>query len=298
MAGSIVAVVRGRGVRARNGEIAPAVLARIYDRGLSLLTGQAGADAALRALFTPSDKVGLKINAIAGRELTSSPDVTLPFARLFSRLGIPDRNVVIWDRTNRELKAAGYALNADGAGPRVFGTDTAGEGYDAEPFVHRTIASRISSILTGRVTASVSFAVLKDHGLAGVTAGMKNYFGAIHNPNKYHDDHCDPFVAELFDAPPVKSRHRLTVLDALVVQFHRGPSFHAAWAAPVESLIFGLDAVAVDAVGWRLVERLRREKGLPTLAEDGRPPLYIQSAERLGLGRASESDIRLLEDEV
>ena len=127
----------------------------------------------------------------------------LPFARLFSRLGIPDRNVVIWDRTNRELKAAGYALNADGAGPRVFGTATAGEGYDAEPFVHRTIASRISSILTGRVTASVSFAVLKDHGLAGVTAGMKNYFGAIHNPNKYHDDHCDPFVAELFDAPPV-----------------------------------------------------------------------------------------------
>jgi uncharacterized protein (DUF362 family) len=171
-------------------------------------------------------------------------------------------------------------------------------GYDAEPFVHRNIASRISAVLTDRVTASVSFAILKDHGLAGVTAGMKNYFGAIHNPNKYHDDHCDPFVAELFDAPPVRTRHRLTVLDALVVQYHRGPAFHAAWAAPAESLIFGTDPVAVDAAGWRLVERLRKEKGLPTLAEEGRPPLYLQTAERLGLGRAAETDIRLLEDEV
>jgi len=298
MAPSIVVIVRGRGVFGRGGEIVPEILARIYERGLALLTGQTGAADALRTMFAPSDRVGIKINAIAGRDLSSRPDVTLPFARLFGRLGIADRNVVIWDRTNRELKSAGYALNADGAGPRIFGTDTAGVGYEDEPFIHRSIASRMSQLLTGRVTASVSFAVLKDHGLAGVTAGMKNYFGAIHNPNKYHDDHCDPFVAEVFDAPPIRTRHRLTVLDALLVQFHRGPSYHAAWAAHAESLIFGTDPVAVDAVGWRLVERLRKEKGLPTLAEDGRPPLYIQSAERLGLGRAAEPDIRLVEEEV
>jgi uncharacterized protein (DUF362 family) len=298
MAGSLVVIVRGRGVRARKGDIVPAVLARIYDRGLKLLTGQADAAASLRALFTPTDKVGIKINTIAGRELTSPPDVTLPFARLLSRIGIADRSIVLWDRTNRELKAAGYVLNAAGAGLRILGTDTAGAGYGPEPVVHRSIASRFSSVLTDLVTASVSFAVLKDHGLAGVTAGMKNYFGAIHNPNKYHDDHGDPFVAELFDAPPVRTRHRLTILDALVVQCHRGPSYHAAWAEPVESLIFGTDPVAVDAVGWRLVERLRKAKGLPTLEEDGRPPLYIRTAERLGLGRAAESDIRLLEDEV
>ena len=62
---------------------------------------------------------------------------------------------------------------------------------------------------------------------------MKNYFGAIHNPNKYHDAHCDPHVAEVFDAPPVRSRHRLTVLDALLVQFHKGPAYHPQWAGEV-----------------------------------------------------------------
>ena len=61
----------------------------------------------------------------------------------------------------------------------------------------------------------VSLPVLKDHNLAGVSLGMKNFFGAIHNPNKYHDNHCDPFVAEVFDVPLVRQKHRLTVIDAL-----------------------------------------------------------------------------------
>ena len=293
-----VVIIRGRGVCPRKGEIAAAVLARMYDRGLRLLTGQPDSAAGLRSIFSPSDRVGVKINTIAGRELTSLPDVTLPFARLFAGIGIPERNLAIWDRTNRELKAAGYSLNAAGAGFRILGTDTEGLGYEPEPLVHKGIGSRFSTILTGLVTASVSFAVLKDHGLAGVTAGLKNYFGAIHNPNKYHDQNCDPYVAELFEAPPVRTRHRLTVLDALVVQCHRGPSYHARWAETAETLVFGADPVAVDAVGWRLLETLRKAKGLPTLEEEERSPRYLQTAERMGLGRTAAADIRIVEDEV
>jgi uncharacterized protein (DUF362 family) len=270
----------------------------MYDRGLRLLTDQPDSPAGLRTLFSPADRVGVKINTIAGRELTSPPDLTLPFARLFPRIGVPEKNVVIWDRTNRELKAAGYSLNAAGAGFRILGTDTTGVGYESEPLIHRDIGSRFSAVLTGLVTASVSFAVLKDHGLAGVTGGLKNYFGAIHNPNKYHDQNCDPYVAELFDAPPVRTRHRLTVLDALVVQYHRGPSYHARWAETLETLVFGTDPVAVDAVGWRLIERLRKAKGLPSLEEEDRPPRYLRTAERLGLGRVAAADVRIVEDEV
>ena len=56
--------------------------------------------------------------------------------------------------------------------------------------------------------------------------------------------------------------------------------------------------MAVDAVGWRLLERLRKGKGLPTLEEEERPPRYLLTAERMGLGRAAEADIRIVEDEV
>ena len=298
MSPSKVVIVRGPGVLSADGAINAPVLGRIYERGLRLLTGASGGTDTLASIFAPADRAGIKINGIAGRRLTTPPDVALPLARLLVRAGLKARNIVVWDRTNRELKEAGFRLNAAGEDFRIMGTDTAGMGYGGELLEHRSIGSRFSAIQTDFITASISLAVLKDHGLAGVTAGMKNYFGAIHNPNKYHDDHGDPYVAELFDAPAIKGRHRLTVIDALQVQYHKGPSFHAAWADRREALIFSLDPVAADFAGWQIIENLRRAKGLPTLAEEERPPAYIKTAERLGLGRATPGDIQIIEDTV
>ncbi len=298
MSASRIVVIRGAGVLSKEGKIDIRVLGRMYERGLSLLTGQADAAKALAALFSSSDRVGIKINAIAGRRLTTPPEVSLPFARLLVRAGVKPTAVTIWDRTNRELRGAGYTLNNGGTEFRVYGTDTVGAGYGPEPLVHRSIGSRFSAIQNEIVTASVSFAVLKDHGMAGVTAGMKNYYGTIHNPNKYHDDGCDPYIADLADAPPIRTKHRLTVLDALLVQYHRGPSFHASWAERAERLVFGVDPVAADAAGWQIVEKLRRGKGLASLEEDGRVPAYIRTAGRLGLGQADSTGIELIEDSV
>jgi uncharacterized protein (DUF362 family) len=297
MAAVKVVRVRGRGVLPAEGKIHPVIIRRMYERGIQLLTGQSSTVAGLSSLFRPSDRVGIKINTIAGRRLTTPPDVALPFSRLLTQTGLPEKNIVIWDRTNGELKEAGYQLQA-GSGLRIFGTDMAGAGYTAEPLIHLNIGSLCSTIQSDFVTASVSLAVLKDHGLAGITAGMKNYCGAIHNPNKYHDSNCDPYVAELFDMPVIKSKHRLTILDALVVQYHRGPSYHARWAERSESLIFSLDPVAADFIGWQIIERLRKTQGLPTLAEDNREPLYIRTASRMGLGRAALNDIQLIEEDV
>jgi uncharacterized protein (DUF362 family) len=298
MAASRVVIVRAVHPPRRPADLDPKVIDRMYDLGMRLLTGQPAAAEAVRSVFSPSDRVGIKINAIAAPELATGPAVSLPFARLLSSAGIPPRNLIVWDRTNRELTDAGYKLNIEPGAVQVYGTDTAGAGYAGEPAQHRSIASLFSAVMTDRLTASVSLAILKDHGMAGVTAGMKNYFGAIHNPNKYHDDHCDPYVAELSDAPPIKSRHRLTILDALLVQYHRGPSYNPRWAEPTGTLVFSLDPVAADAVGWRMIERLRAAKGLPSLEEDGRPPLYIATAEKLGLGRAREADIQVIEETI
>lgn len=298
MAVSKVVIVRAPNPPRRPTELDPKTIARMFDLGMRLLTGQSSSPDAVRSVFSPADRVGIKINAIAAPELSTGPAVSFPFARLLSGIGIPPRNIIIWDRTNRELTDAGYKLNLESGAVQVYGTDTAGAGYAGEPTQHRGIASLFSAILTDRLTASVSLAILKDHGMAGVTAGMKNYFGTIHNPNKYHDDHCDPYVAELSDSPPIKSRHRLTILDALLVQFHRGPSYNPRWAEPAGSLVFSLDPVAADAVGWRMIEKLRAAKGLPTLEEDGRSPLYIGTADKLGLGRARETDIQVIEETV
>lgn len=290
-----VVVVRSPSVWTASGALDPAVLGRMFCRGFAALTGEPENARAAAALFRPGERVGIKVNTIGGKAISTRPEVASALAARIAGGGTAARNIVIWDRTTRELRDAGYVINTGPADVRVFGTDAEGAGYESALTDHLDVGSLFSRILTEFVDASVSLAILKDHGLAGVTAGMKNYFGAIHNPNKYHDDRCDPFVAQVFDAPPVKARHRLTVIDALTVQFHRGPSYHARWAAKFGGLIFSRDPVAADHAAWGILERLRREAGLPTLEAEGRRPAYLETAERMGLGRSAAEVIETVE---
>ena len=282
-----VIIVRSPDVWTAAGALDPAVVARMFVRGFTELTGEREEARAAAAVFRPGDRVGIKVNTIGGKAISTRPEVAQGLAAFLVRGGVAEKNIVVWDRTTRELRDAGYPINTGRSGVQVYGTDVDGAGYGTELLSHLDVGSLFSRILTESVTASISLAILKDHGLAGVTAGMKNYFGAIHNPNKYHDDRCDPFVAQVFDAPPVKTRHRLTVIDALSVQFHRGPSYHARWAAKFGGLVFSLDPVAADVAGWKIVDRLRREAGLPTLEAEGRSPGYLATAEKMGLGRSA-----------
>lgn len=292
-----VVIVRAKGLLSES-RPEPKRLQTMIIKGLTLLTSENEIKQAIEKIFSPSDRIGIKINTIAGPRLSTPPELSLALTSVLNWGGIPERNMIIWDRTNRELREAGYPLQTSRDKLKIFGTDNSGAGYEQEPYSFRHIGSLFSTILTNFVTASISLAILKDHGLAGITAGMKNYFGAVHNPNKYHDNHCDPFVAELLACPPIKTKHRLSILDALIVQFHKGPSFHARWAAQYEGLIFGLDPVATDAIGWSIIDKLRVEKGLPSLKEEGRPPSYLETAQRLGLGENDPRKIQIMEEEV
>lgn len=298
MAQSKVVIIRGKGVLGSAGDVDQAKLFQMFTKGIRALIGNQNEKEGIRLIFRSSDQVGIKINTIGGKKISTRPDVSLSLARLLADTGIENRNIIIWDRTNRELRDAGYTLNFNSNDFKLYGTDTQGIGYDTELVSHLNIGSLFSSIQSKRITASISLAILKDHGMAGITAGMKNYFGAIHNPNKYHDSNCNPFVAEVFDTSYVKKFHRLSVLDGLILQYHRGPSFHPQWAEKYEGLILSLDPVAADFVGWQVVEKLRAKKGLPSLKEENREPIYLRTAEKMGLGKANQAEIQVIEEEV
>ncbi len=295
---SNVVIVRGRNIFSPGKEISEKILALMLEKGFSVLMEQKSLKDNLKSLFPQDEKIGIKINTIGGKNISTRPAVALSLARMLSDDRSGNRDVIIWDRTNRELKEAGYKLQLSRSGIRIFGTDTQGVGYNPELVSHLNIGSLFSSIQADQISSSVSLAILKDHGLAGVTAGMKNYFGAVHNPNKYHDTNCNPYVAEVFDTDTIKRKHRLTVLDGLIVQYHRGPAFHSRWADQQGLLIFSLDPVAADVVGWQVIEKLRSQKGLPSLQEENREPQYLKTAEKMGLGKATLSQISVIEEEV
>jgi uncharacterized protein (DUF362 family) len=206
--------------------------------------------------------------------------------------GVPARNIVIWDRTDRELSAAGFTLARSGSGVRCLGTEN---DYERTPREWGPGGSCFARILVDDLTALINVGVLKDHDLAGVSIGLKNWYGTIHNPNKHHAEGCAPYIPYLAAAPLIHDKLRLTVIDASTLQYQGGPARNPKWSRKWNGILASTDPVAIDAVGWRLIESHRKEAGLPALAQEKREPVWIAGAERLGLGRADLAKMEVAE---
>jgi uncharacterized protein (DUF362 family) len=262
---------------------------------MSRLLETESADAAWKRLFRADDVVAIKVNALAGRPLAPRFELLRAVAERLNRVGIPDERIVVWDRSSRELQRAGYTVNTAGSGLKVFGTDALAEGYENEISHAMSVGACFARILTRHCTAAINLGVLKDHDLAGVSAMLKNFYGVIHNPNRYHDNNCSPYVAHLCTHDSIRRKVRLHIADAQTAQCHGGPAYHAAHAWAFNGLILAVDGVAGDRVALEIIERRRREVGLPALAVERRHPAFIQEAGRLGLGEARLDSIRWLE---
>ena len=273
---------------------------RLLAEAMMRLTGAGSAAEAWHSLFKPDDVVALKLNCLSPGISTRSEVTEAVIAGLRSA-GVPAVNIIVWERTNRELESAGYNIDTGRggrglAGARCFGTDVVRDGgYEPQPEIVGEVGSCFSQVLTRICTALINIPVLKDHDLAGVSGAMKNNYGVIHNPNRYHDNNCDPYVAQLNSYRHLVSKQRLVVCDAVTAQCNSGPAFKPAWAWGFGGLLISRDPVAHDAVGTRIIEAQRAAKGLPTLAEAGRPPRWLATAGSMGLGDADPSSDKVLE---
>lgn len=240
-----------------------------------------------------SGAVGMKVNCLA-RKLNSTPvALTEAFGDLLTEAGVPENNVVVWERTNRELKDAGFQLNASSFGRQCLGTDTDGFGYGSSFFTSGDVNSMVSSILTDLLKHNVNMPVLKDHSLAGLSGGFKNMYGAIHNPNKYHDNNCDPFAAHISNLTPIRNKTRLVIIDAVRIQYNGGPGYDSRYLENYGGLIIAIDPVAADTIALEILNKLRLKNNLPDLETAGRPVKYIKSAQALGLGIGDRNKIDL-----
>lgn len=270
------------------------LLGRLLDASMQKLTNAADAAAAWRQLFTPKDRVGIKVNALG---LSTQPAVVEAIVAGLRQAGVTDKDIIIWDRFDVELEQAGFKLNKSGRGVQCRGTDAEryGTGYQSNIEASGQIGSCFSRIVAEQVDVLMCVPVLKDHNLAGVSLGMKNFYGAIHNPNKYHDDNCDPYVVDVVSHRYIRPKWRLTVCDGTRAQYNAGPGKHPGFAWPFGGLIISTDFVAADAVAADLLEKQRKEKGLKSLAQEGRPPKHVATAGARGLGEAHLSKIERIE---
>ncbi len=279
---SVVVQVRDSSVR-KGIHFDEARLSAMLEEALAILYSSNKAESIWTNLFSRDDVVGIKVNCLSGRRGSSHPELVNAVIEALRRTGLPAGNIVIWDRLNADLESAGYRINIKNRNKvRCFGNDAAG--YSNRLYLNGSVGSLLTRTVTDYCSAIINIPVLKDHGIVGVTMAMKNFFGAIHNPNKYHVHTGNPFVADLYEMDILRKKVRLTILDALDAQYEGGPPYKPQWVWPLNSLLVSLDAVALDRVGWELIEKTRKDNDFPTLKEAGREPVYIMTAGKKGIG--------------
>ncbi len=279
-----------------NGKANAKLIESVLNDALMKITLARSPENAWGRLFTRDDIVGIKINALAGKAFSPHTELVNSIVNGVRLAGVKEGNIIIFDRQNKELVRAGYNLRTDKNGLKCIGTDgISGGGYDRRPVISGSVGSCFSKIVSSHVTALINVPVLKDHDLSGVSVGMKNFYGVIHNPNKYHDNNCDPYIAELNAHPYIRQKLRLVVCDAIKAQYNGGPAFKPQWVWDCGGILVGADPVAVDLIGCEIVEAKRKDAGMPELKLVGREPKYIETAAAMGLGVADRERIELIE---
>lgn len=255
-------------------------MSHVLRKGFDALSGK-GWKSMLNSMFGKRSAVSLKVNCLGAPGISTRPSLAYAFVSLLAnaRSGGNSENIIIWDRENDELKRSGYDLNYSAPGVKCMGTDTPSVGYGEEFIVNGEVGSLPSRILTDMSDLVVSMPVIKDHLLAGFTGTMKNFFGAINNPNKYHMNNCSPYILDLFSASEVKDKVVLSIMDGTYIQCHGGPSYAPRWRVPGKVVYLSLDPVAIDYAGYIKLEEVRRSENLPPLTSEKRDPSYIREGE-------------------
>lgn len=171
-------------------------------------------------------------------------------------------------------------------------------GYDPDVFVHmgfatpshdpkddRRFRSHLSLIVSRMVDKFVTIPVLKDHRSAGVTLALKNLShglnnnvarshlsnivrsdGTISGPNQ-----CNTFIPTAASQLAIRQKATLHIMDGLIGVYEGGPgAWNKTWATwPHQSLFFATDPVAMDHVGWEIIDTKRAREGWQPVAKMG-----------------------------
>lgn len=304
-----------------SGEIAYEMLKEAMLR----LSGSDNLQEAWLQLVGPEDVIGLKVNPIAGKLLSTSHAVTRAIIRQLEEAGIPRDRLVIWDRREVDLKESGFVaenypgirivgtefqdengsyINAEGkfyGEERIdknhyFHVDLEGE-YDAYtmPFmINGGKYSYFSKICTEEVTKIINVPVIKNAGTS-ITVCMKNLaFGSITNTARLHGPMWHDTCASVCAFPPLRDKVVLNIADGLRGCFDGGPAANPQFICHYNTLVVGTDPVAVDRICYDVVIAKRMEEGVQETEKAG-ARAFMELAAALKLGVADREKIDLSE---
>jgi len=146
-----------------------------------------------------------------------------------------------------------------------------------------------------KATALINTRPLRVHNWSGLGTCLKNLIMFVPRPPEYHGDTCAPLGA-IWKLPELEGKVKLNILVMLTPQFHGvGPhSFSKEYIWSYGGLIVGVDPVAVDATGARILQA-KRDLFFGKPSPISPPAHHIELAgSRYGLGVSDPDAIDLV----
>jgi hypothetical protein len=287
------------------------------------LTGAATLKEAWLMFVQPHEKIGLKLNPIGGKLLSSSHEVVGSVIEQLLEAGIPKENIVLWDRREFQLHEAGFTSDAY-PGIAITGTekkDADGSYYNKEgnlyseemvdkdwyyyadvegeyddytlPYmVNGGKYSYFTKICTQELDKIINIPILKNAGTS-ITLCLKNLgYGVITNTGRLHAQLWGETSAEVCCFPPVRDKVVLNIADGLRGCYQGGPGANPQYICNYNTLLVGSDPVAVDRIGYGVILQKRIEEGIQQ-EDSPRGRAFMEYAAELGLGEADPEKIEL-----
>ncbi|HTJ85983.1 MAG TPA: DUF362 domain-containing protein [Terriglobales bacterium] len=311
------AIVRNR--------VSQPLIKEMLDHGMKRLTGETSAQDAWAKFVDPKDIIGIKINPSGAPACCSSPEIVREIVAAVQSVGVPARNIIIYDRYAYEIDIGSYQALVPPE-VKVVGIQdafTGASGYDmniycdANFFGEWETRSYMASIVAHGVSKIINVPTMKDHSAAGVTGCLKNLgYGTFNNVARSHRQpysFTDPLIGMMCSVEPLRSKAVLHIMDGMRLVWHGGPLTQVQdFIYPAGKMYIGTDPVAMDTIELKAIEEKRQQEGVPSVWEHDpssitsndyeffhdprknlfyRRPGHIASAGKLGLGVADPAQI-------
>jgi hypothetical protein len=296
---------------------------KMIKKGMLDLTGQKNLKDAWNIFVSPGERIGLKVNPVAGKTLATSHAVVKSVIKQLTESGIDKEQIIIWDRREMELWDCGFTPE-NYPGIKIMGTeqqDAKGSFYDddgklygeknidKEWFYYADVEmeydketmpymvnggkfSYFSKIVTQRLDKIINIPILKNAG-GSITNAMKNLaFGSVSNTGRLHAKLWNDTCANVCAFAPIRDKVVLNICDALKGCFNGGPGANPQFFCSYNSILVATDPVALDRIAYDIVAEKRITEGLqkvpvPQVLE------FLTMATALELGVSDKGKINL-----
>jgi hypothetical protein len=300
---------------------------QMVNRALMTLTSAPDIGTAWKRLgITPQDIVGIKITTAGGPALCTHRALVRAICEGLQAAGLPISQVIIWDKFQDKMAAAGYVLRAANQQQAAIASIVPSNDYDPETYYRNGVVGNLiwgdyqfnppmgfndsdatgidseqtltrsyyTKLVTQTCTKLINVPVLnydESFGLDGCLSSLA--LGSVDNNRRLlgAPSYGDPAIDEILNRSFIRRKVVVNILDALVAQCAGGPSFNPQFCQAFGAIYVGRDPVAIDSLALPRLERMRQEMEVPSV---GNTSSYIRSAGVLSLGTTDRRRIQFL----